>query len=93
VAQDTTANLLGQIDRKVMVILPERPCALPDLPHGVAGALRDDGAMVLTYRAKATPAEAVLAAVRNAGVAIRDVRTEEPHLEDVFLALTSGPKP
>jgi len=31
-----------------------------------------------------------LAAVRNAGIAIRDVKTQEANLEDVFLSLTAG---
>ena len=34
--------------------------------------------------------EAVLAAIRGADVQIRDLSTEEPDLEDVFLALTYG---
>jgi len=32
----------------------------------------------------------VLSAARDAGIHIRDLRTEEPDLEDVFLALTYG---
>ena len=32
----------------------------------------------------------MLAAARGAGVHSRDLRTEEPDLEDVFLALTYG---
>ena len=34
--------------------------------------------------------EAVLAAVRASGVQIRDLTTEQPDLEDVFLSLTYG---
>jgi ABC-2 type transport system ATP-binding protein len=34
--------------------------------------------------------EQVLAAARSAGVTVRDLATEEPDLEDVFLALTYG---
>ena len=34
--------------------------------------------------------EQVLAAVRAAGVTIRDIATEDPDLEDVFLAMTYG---
>jgi ABC-2 type transport system ATP-binding protein len=34
------------------------------------------------------PAEAVLAAVREAGISIRDVKTEQADLQDVFLELT-----
>lgn len=90
VAQDSTANLLSRLDRKTMVIQPESPAALPELPAGIAGEIRPDGALALMYHRDATPAESVLEAVRNAGISIRDVRTEEPDLEDVFLALTSS---
>lgn len=90
VAQDSTANLLSRLDRKTMVIQPENPATLPELPAGIAGEIRPDGALALMYHRDATPAESVLEAVRNAGISIRDVRTEEPDLEDVFLALTSS---
>jgi len=90
VTRDTTANLIGRIDAKTMVIVPEAPAALPGLPEGVEGRLRDDGALEFTYRTTQVPAEAVLAAVRNAGIAIRDVKTQEANLEDVFLSLTAG---
>ncbi|MGA1181275.1 MAG: DUF4162 domain-containing protein, partial [Marivivens sp.] len=87
--RDTTANLIGRIDAKTMVIVPEKSAALPDLPEGVEGHVRDDGALEFTYRTTQVPAEAVLAAVRKAGIAIRDVKTQEANLEDVFLSLTA----
>ena len=90
VTRDTTANLIGQIDAKRMFIVPEAPAALPDLPEGVQGHLRDDGALEFTYRTTQVPAEAVLAAVRQAGISILDVKTQEASLEDVFLSLTAG---
>ncbi|RYG92851.1 ABC transporter ATP-binding protein [Loktanella sp. IMCC34160] len=90
ITRDTTANLLARLDRKTMVIHPETAAALPPLPNGVTGERRDDGALVFSYATKVTPAEAILAAVRAAGISIRDVKTEEAHLEDVFLSLTSS---
>ncbi|MDK3071505.1 ABC transporter ATP-binding protein [Sedimentitalea sp. JM2-8] len=89
VARDSTANLLGRLDARSMVILPETP--IRDLPpdvDGVEAQLRADGALVLRYRSRQTSADQVLSAVRRAGITIRDVRTEEADLEDVFLALT-----
>ena len=73
-----------------MLFRSEGPAALPDLPEGVEGRVRDDGALEFTYRTTQVPAEAVLAAVRQAGIAIRDVKTQEANLEDVFLSLTAG---
>ncbi len=90
IAQDSTANLLGRMDSRTMVIVPDSP--IVDLPatEGVEAALRDDGNLVLQYRSAQTNAEQVLEAVRAANIRIRDVRTEEADLEDVFLALTSS---
>lgn len=90
VARDSTAKLLGRLDAKTMIIQPEAP--VRDLPvaPGLAVARRADGALVLSYQAGQTPAETVLAAVRTAGIHIRDVRTEQADLQDVFLDLTRG---
>ncbi len=90
VAQDSTANLLGRMDSRTMVIVPDSPVANLPATQGVETSLRDDGSLVLQYHSNQTSAEQVLDAVRNAGIHIRDVRTEEADLEDVFLALTSS---
>ncbi|MVO15473.1 ABC transporter ATP-binding protein [Parasedimentitalea huanghaiensis] len=90
VVRDSTANLLGRLDAKAMVVHPDSPVsALPDA-EGIAAELRGDGAVVLRYHTNSTSAEQVLAAVRSAGITIRDVKTEEADLEDVFLSLTSS---
>ncbi|WP_461404450.1 ABC transporter ATP-binding protein [Falsiruegeria mediterranea] len=90
IVQDSTANLLGRLDARTMVILPDAPVSeLPKAP-GIAATLRDDGAVVMSYHSQQTNAEQVLEAVRGAGIRIRDVKTEEADLEDVFLALTSS---
>lgn len=90
VTQDSTANLLGQLDAKTMVILPEEPPSTLPQASGLKVDQRDDGAMAISYHASETSAEAVLEAVRNAGIRIRDVRTEQADLEDVFLSLTAS---
>ncbi|MET4128985.1 ABC transporter ATP-binding protein [Roseovarius sp. MBR-6] len=88
VARDSTARLLGRLDGKTMIIQPESPVTvLPEGP-GLEVVRRADGAIVIAYRAAETGAEAVLAAVRAAGISIRDVRTEQADLQDVFLDLT-----
>lgn len=90
VARDSTANLLGSLDAKTLVIQPSDPIGdLPDVP-GARVNLRSDGALELSYRRSETPAEALLDAVRGAGISIRDIRSEEPDLEDVFLSLTGS---
>ena len=90
VARDSKVNLMGQMDAKTMVIHPESPIAtLPDAAE-VSAQMRADGALALSYHAKQTSAEQVLAIARSAGIQIRDLRIEEADLEDVFLELTKS---
>lgn len=88
VARDSTANLLGRLDAKTMIIHPDSPAKTLPKGEGLEVSKRADGALVITYHSSATPAEAVLAAVRAAGISIRDVKTEQADLQDVFLDLT-----
>ncbi len=91
VVQDTTAALLGRMDAKTLVIDPEMEVTGGlALPKGVELSRRADGSLALAYRRGATSANEILEAVREAGIVIRDVRTEEPDLQDVFLDLTRG---
>ena len=89
VAQDSTSNLLGRLEGKAMVIVPDGPVdRLPEAPG--LEAERTGETITLTYSASQTSAEDVLEAVRAAGIRIRDVKTQEADLEDVFLSLTSS---
>ncbi|PIL21952.1 multidrug ABC transporter ATP-binding protein [Puniceibacterium antarcticum] len=88
IARDTTHNLLGQIDTRTMIITPEtKPATLPTAP-GIEATARPDGSIAFTYHSARTEAEEVLQLVHNAGIRIRDVRTEQADLEEVFLNLT-----
>ena len=88
VVQDSTQNLLKRLDNKTLVITPETARAtLPEIP-GVTVTRRAGGAIAFAYRRSVTGPGAILEQVRSAGIALKDVATEEPDLEDVFLALT-----
>ncbi|NDW32175.1 ABC transporter ATP-binding protein [Salipiger sp. PrR007] len=87
-ARDSTANLLGNIDAKTMVITPESmPEELPEAP-GIKAERREGGLIALNYHARETSAEDVLELMRERGIRLSDVRTEQADLEDVFLDLT-----
>ncbi|WP_323763841.1 ABC transporter ATP-binding protein [Marinovum sp.] len=91
-ARDSTANLLGRLDAKSMVIHPEGAVeTLPEAPG--LDVSREGEAIVVQYRSHETSAEDVLGAVRAAGIRIRDVKTQEADLEDVFLSLTRSRTP
>jgi ABC-2 type transport system ATP-binding protein len=88
VARDSTSNLLGALDAKTMVIQPDAEIGPLPKVEGIGVTTREDGSLAVTYRARQTSAEDVLSLLRDNGVRIRDVRTEQADLEDVFLSLT-----
>ncbi len=90
VVQDSTANLLGRLDRRTMVIVPDEPATTLPRAEGIDASFGSDGTIALHYHSQQLSAEQVLEAVRAANIRIRDVKTQEADLEDVFLALTSG---
>ena len=90
VASESTATLLRRLDTRAVVVTPASPLDAAPALAGFEAKLRPNGALVVTYKTEASSVEAVLAAVRAAGVQIRDLATEDPDLEDVFLSLTYG---
>ena len=54
-------------------------------------ALVDERTLEITYRKDRVNAGEVLAALQRDGLAIVDVTTRDPDLEDVFLSLVSAP--
>lgn len=90
VACEPTPQLLRRLDTRNVVVTPEHELAgLPTL-KGFEAVARPNGAFSVSYRKGQSSVEQVLAAVRAAGVTIADITTEDPDLEDVFLALTYG---
>jgi ABC-2 type transport system ATP-binding protein len=88
VACEPTAKLLQRLDTRAVIITPRTPLtAVPDLGP-FEGRLRPDGRLAVTFKTGQAGVEDVLATVRQAGVAIKDLSTEEPDLEDVFMSLT-----
>jgi ABC-2 type transport system ATP-binding protein len=91
VADEPTADMVARLDRKTLVIQTEAPLAAPPpMPEGVEAAIRADGALTLVYRRTEHDAGGLLALVQEAGVRVRDLRTEEPDLEDAFVSLVQA---
>ena len=90
VACEPTKQLLKRLDTRTVVILPEHPLKAAPILDGFTTRLRADGHLAVTFKTGQSGVEAALAAVKAAGVQIRDLATEDPDLEDVFLALTYG---
>ena len=88
VACEPKASLLRRMDTRTVVVTPEQPLStVPEL-GAFDARLRADGALAVAFKTSETSVEAVLNAVRAAGVRIKDLATENPDLEDVFMSLT-----
>ncbi|HWF78329.1 MAG TPA: ABC transporter ATP-binding protein, partial [Caulobacteraceae bacterium] len=90
VACEPTSKLLTRLDTRSVVITPGEALATPPPVPPFETRLRPTGELAISFHTHQASVEQVLAAARDAGVHIKDLRTEEPDLEDVFLALTYG---
>jgi ABC-2 type transport system ATP-binding protein len=88
VACEPTASLLGRLDTRHVIVTPEEPVTEAPALAGFETKLRSAGAFSVSYRTGQSSVEQVLAAVRASGLHIKDIATEDPDLEDVFLSLT-----
>ncbi|APX89603.1 multidrug ABC transporter ATP-binding protein [Brevirhabdus pacifica] len=92
IVQQDTASLVGRLDAKTLIITPEggaEDAPAIRVPDGVEMSRRADGALAFAYRRGQITVAGILAAVQEAGITIRDIATQEPDLEDVFLDLTA----
>jgi len=88
VACEPKAQLLRRLDRKTLVIEPRDPLeAVPAGFEAYDAAIRD-GALAITYKTGEASVAEMIERFHASGGRIGDLRTEEPDLEDVFLALT-----
>ena len=88
--QDSTKNLVASMDAKTLVITAATATRTDiHLPKGVTMETRHDNELAFTYSRSAVRVDDILASVSAAGIAIRDIASEDPDLEDVFVALTS----
>ena len=90
VASEPTSSLLRRLDTRNVVVTPETPVTAAPTLAGFETKLRAAGAFSVTYKTGQSSVEQVLAAVRGAGIHIKDIATEDPDLEDVFLSLTGA---
>ena len=91
IACEPTGQLLQRLDHKTLTLTPKTPLTdIPDTLSDLDARLRPDGNLAITFRSRDTGIGRLLEQVREAGISIADLATEEPDLEDVFVALTSN---
>jgi ABC-2 type transport system ATP-binding protein len=89
VACEPKADLLKRLDSKTLVIEPVEPLvAIPAGFEAQDATIRPDGSLAVTYKFGEASVADMIETYRASGARIADLRTEEPDLEDVFLALT-----
>ena len=89
VACDNTAALLGLLDAKTLLLRLAEPLEdAPEIGPDVAASLREPTVLALSYSRSAVTAPDLISRTGAMGLAIKDITTEEPRLEEVFLELT-----
>ena len=91
IANEPTRELVAKAQEKAVVVTFDRDIA--QVPTNVCFQdinLIDERTLEITYRKDQANAGQVLAALTADGLAIVDVSTRDPDLEDVFLSLTSA---
>ncbi|WP_018996345.1 ABC transporter ATP-binding protein [Hirschia maritima] len=90
IACEETDTLLARLDQKKLIVHPEQSISsLPEELNDLDIEVRNDDALVVTFRANETRVMDLLNRIREAGIRIRDLATEEADLEDVFVSMTS----
>ena len=89
-AQEPTPQLLARLDQRLLKITPRVPLtALPDSLSDLNATIADDGVINITFHSSETGIGRLLERVRDAGIGVADLSTEQPNLEDVFVAMTT----
>jgi ABC-2 type transport system ATP-binding protein len=90
VACEPTGQLLRRLDTRTVVVTPEEPLGEAPVIARFDSRLRANGDLAVVFKTAEAGVEQVLADVRAAGVTVKDLRTEDPDLEDVFVSLTTA---
>ncbi|MEL6725011.1 MAG: ABC transporter ATP-binding protein [Pseudomonadota bacterium] len=91
-AQEPTPQLLARLDQRLLKITPKAPLStIPDSLNDLNASLSEDGSLNITFHSSETGIGRLLEQVREAGISVADLSTEQPNLEDVFVAMTAEP--
>lgn len=90
-AQESKDTLLARLDQRNLRITPREPItALPKSLADTDTEIQEDGSLLITFRSSETGIGRLLEKVREGGISVADLSTEQPNLEDVFVAMTSA---
>ncbi len=91
VTLDTTDNLLDSIKTKKIIFKVKKIIEIiPKDLNGIKFSYRPNNEVTALYERKKHKIEEIISKVKNMGMEIYDISTEEGDLEDVFIHLTKG---
>ncbi len=94
IANTDTKSLLAQsTDRRVLLTLDRDVAIAPSLPTALTVELRGQRRLLIQFDRQLTDVGRLLSDLASHGLGITDLTTQEPDLEDVFLALTASTPP
>ena len=92
IACEPTNQLLKRLDQRILRVTPREPLgAVPESLKHLDAVLLNSGDLEIAYRNSETGIGRLLEQVREAGIGVADLSTDQPNLEDVFVAMTSEP--
>jgi ABC-2 type transport system ATP-binding protein len=91
IALDTTNNLLDSIKTKKIIFKVKKinTINLENL-NGIKFSYNSNGEIIASYERKKHKIDEIISKVKNAGMEIIDISTDEGDLEDVFIHLTKS---
>jgi len=91
VTLDTTNNLLDRIKTKKIIFKVKKIVKInQENLNGVKFTYKSENEIITSYERKKHKIEEIISKVKNAGMEIYDISTEEGNLEDVFIDLTKS---
>jgi ABC-2 type transport system ATP-binding protein len=91
VTLDTTNNLLDRIKTKKIIFKVKKIIIInPEDLNGIKFSYKKDNEITVSYERKKHKIDEIINKVKNAGMEIYDISTDEGNLEDVFIGLTKS---
>ena len=91
VTLDTTKNLLDRIKNKKIIFKVKKTITIkPEDLNGIKIFYKADNEIMVLYERKKHKIDEIIEKVKNAGMEIYDISTDEGNLEDVFIDLTKS---
>ena len=91
IALDTTNHLLDSIKTKTIIFKVKKIITIkPEDLNGIKFSYKSDNEITAVYEKKKHKIDEIINRVKNAGMEIYDISTDEGNLEDVFIDLTKS---